>query len=121
MRLEGGKTLVTGSCGFIGSHLTEALVRLGASVRVFVRYNSRNDLGLLGNLPKDIQDEFEVFKGDLKDSQAVRRAVRGCEVIFHLASLIAIPFSRLSHMLLFVSARTHVGSEFGDVCKAQDW
>ena len=93
IELDGRKTLVTGAAGFIGSHLTEALVELGADVRVFVRYNSRGDLGLLDKLPSKIQEELEIFKGDLKDSEAVRKSVKGCEIIFHLGSLIAIPFS----------------------------
>ena len=93
MKIEGKKTLVTGAAGFIGSHLTEALVRHGAKVRVFVRYNSRGDLGQLHKLPEQITEEIAVFFGDLKDPEAVRRAVGKCEIVFHLGSLIAIPFS----------------------------
>jgi dTDP-glucose 4,6-dehydratase len=98
MNIEGKKTLVTGAGGFIGSHLTEALVRMGAKVRVFVRYNSRGDLGLLERLPSDIREELEVFAGDLKDPEAVRNAVKGCECVFHLGSLIAIPYSYINPM-----------------------
>jgi dTDP-glucose 4,6-dehydratase len=93
MNLKGKKTLVTGAGGFIGGHLTEALIRQGANVRAFVRYNSRGDLGQVEGLPKDIQQEVEISLGDLKDPEAVRRSVKDCEVIFHLGSLIAIPFS----------------------------
>jgi len=98
MKIEGKKTLVTGAVGFIGSHLAEALVRLGADVRVFVRYNSRGDLGQLERLPKDIRQALEVFAGDLKDPEALLRSVKGCELVFHLGSLIAIPFSYTNPM-----------------------
>jgi dTDP-glucose 4,6-dehydratase len=98
MEISGKKTLVTGAAGFIGSHLTEALVKMGANVRVFVRYNSRDDLGLLEKLPQETQDELEVFRGDLKDSEAVRRSVKDCDIVFHLGSLIAIPFSYTNPM-----------------------
>lgn len=93
---KGKKVLVTGAGGFIGSHLTERLVGLGASVRAFVRYNSRNDWGLIELLPKEIQEFLEIFIGDLKDSEAVRKAVKGCEIVFHLGALIAIPYSYIN-------------------------
>jgi dTDP-glucose 4,6-dehydratase len=70
------KILVTGAGGFIGSHLTESLVRLGGRVRAFVRYNSRNDRGYLDVLPADIKSSLEIYVGDLKDPSAVRNAVR---------------------------------------------
>jgi NAD dependent epimerase/dehydratase len=87
------KVLVTGAGGFIGSHLTERLVRDGHQVRVLVRYNGRDDRGNLGDLPADIQAAVEVERGDLKDPGAVRRAVEGREWVFHLGALIAIPYS----------------------------
>jgi dTDP-glucose 4,6-dehydratase len=87
------KILVTGAGGFIGSHLTEELVRQGAEVRTFVRYNSRDEKGLLEDLPKEIQGQMEVIPGDLKDPDGVKKAVRGCHKIFHLGALIAIPYS----------------------------
>jgi dTDP-glucose 4,6-dehydratase len=98
MKIEGKKTLVTGAGGFIGSHLTEALVRMGADVRVFVRYNSRSDLGLLERLPPEIKQELYVFAGDLKDPEALKRPASGCELVFHLGSLIAIPYSYVNPM-----------------------
>jgi dTDP-glucose 4,6-dehydratase len=98
MKIEGKKTLVTGAGGFIGSHLVEALVRMGAKVSVFVRYNSRGDLGLLERLPGEIKQEIEVFAGDLKDPEALRQPARGCELVFHLGSLIAIPYSYINPM-----------------------
>ncbi len=93
MTVAADKTLLTGAGGFIGSHLTEALVKKGDSVRVFIRYNSRNDWGLLSDLAPEVLDEIEIIQGDIKDPEAVRRAVRGRNVIYHLAALIAIPFS----------------------------
>lgn len=87
------KVLVTGAGGFIGSHLTEHLTGLGADVCAFVRYNSRNDPGLLRLLPKECQEQVRFVMGDLKDADAVRSAVRDVEIVFHLGSLIAIPYS----------------------------
>lgn len=87
------EVLVTGAGGFIGSHLTEALVRRGYSVRAFVRYNGRGDAGLLRELSPDVYSEVEVIFGDLRDSHAVARAVRGVDTIYHLGALIAIPYS----------------------------
>lgn len=87
------KILITGAGGFIGSHLVERVVKLGGQVRAFVRYNSRNDWGLLELLPKDVLGQVEIFPGDLKDPEAVRGAIRGCQIIFHLGALIAVPFS----------------------------
>jgi NAD dependent epimerase/dehydratase len=89
----GKKVLVTGAGGFIGSHLTDELVRQGHSVRVLVRYNGRDDRGSLADLPIEIQSALEVERGDLKDPGAVLRAVAGREWVFHLGALIAIPYS----------------------------
>ena len=85
--------LVTGSEGFIGSHVTEQLVKRGYKVRAFVLYNSFNSWGWLEDLPKDIIKNVEVFTGDVRDSNAVRSAAKGVDAIFHLAALIAIPYS----------------------------
>lgn len=87
--------LVTGAGGFIGSHLTERLVREGARVRAFVRYNSRGDEGLLQLLPREIYQELEIVSGDLRDGEAIRTAMKGVDVVFHLGALIAIPYSYL--------------------------
>ena len=76
--------LVTGAGGFIGSHLTEYLVELGANIRVFVRYNSRNDWGMLELLPKETLNQTEVIMGDLKDADAIRRVTKDVDIIFHL-------------------------------------
>lgn len=93
MSLEAKKVLVTGAGGFIGSHLTERLIDLGTHVRAFVRYNSRNDWGLLDSLTKDKLSEVEIVLGDLRDGEAVRQAADTVDIIFHLGSLIAIPYS----------------------------
>lgn len=88
-----GKVLVTGAGGFIGSHLTEELVRQGQEIKAFVRYNSRDERGLLEDLPKEIQSQIEIVPGDLKDPDGVKKAIKGCTKIFHLGALIAIPYS----------------------------
>jgi NAD dependent epimerase/dehydratase len=93
MRWNDKSVLITGAGGFVGSHLTEKLVDTGARVRAFVRYNSRNDWGMLRLLPKHKLNEIEIFAGDLRDSQAIRRAFQKREIVFHLGSLIAIPYS----------------------------
>jgi NAD dependent epimerase/dehydratase len=87
------KVLVTGAGGFIGSHLTEELVKQGEQVRAYVRYNSRDERGLLDDLPEEIQNQIEVVPGDLKDPDGIKKAVKGCSKVFHLGALIAIPYS----------------------------
>ncbi|MBQ4531294.1 MAG: SDR family oxidoreductase [Lachnospiraceae bacterium] len=89
----GKKVLVTGADGFIGSHLTEMLVEQGYDVKAFAYYNSFNTWGWLDTLPKDKLDAIEVFTGDIRDPNGVRTAMKGMEQVFHLAALIAIPFS----------------------------
>jgi len=93
MELKNCSILVTGAAGFIGSHLVEALLAKGARVRAFIRYNSRSDRGWLETLPKTTLENVEIIAGDIKDSDAVRNAVKSCEVVFHLAALIGIPYS----------------------------
>ena len=85
--------LVTGADGFIGSHLTEALVRSGFKVRAFVYYNSFNSWGWLDRCADDVKGQFEVFSGDIRDPHGVKQAMIGCDAVLHLAALIAIPFS----------------------------
>ncbi len=87
------KILVTGADGFIGSHLTEALVRAGHEVRAFVFYNSFNSWGWLDRCGEDVRGKFEVFAGDIRDPNGVRTAMKGCDAVLHLAALIAIPYS----------------------------
>lgn len=93
MDLNGKKILVTGADGFIGSHLVEALMNRGCDVRAFVFYNSFNSWGWLDTLAPESQKKLDVFAGDIRDSNGVREAMEGCDVVFHLAALIAIPFS----------------------------
>ena len=85
--------LVTGADGFIGSHLTESLVRQGYNVRAFVLYNSFNSWGWLDNCASDVKGRFEVFVGDIRDPHGVKEAMKGCDLVLHLAALIAIPYS----------------------------
>jgi len=87
------KVLVTGSDGFIGSHLTEALVRAGHDVRAFVLYNSFNSWGWLDHCSPDVAGKFEIFAGDIRDPHGVKTAMQGCDAVLHLAALIAIPYS----------------------------
>jgi len=85
--------LITGADGFIGSHLTEALVRAGHTVRAFVFYNSFNSWGWLDHCSADVKGQFEVFAGDIRDPNGVRAAMKNTDTVLHLAALIAIPFS----------------------------
>jgi NAD dependent epimerase/dehydratase len=93
MKISGKKILVTGADGFIGSHLTEYLVRNGADVRAFVYYNSNNSWGWLDGSDADIKAALDVYSGDIRDPFGVRDAMQGCDVVMHLAALIAIPYS----------------------------
>jgi len=90
------KVLITGAGGFIGSHLTERLVRNGAKVHAMVHYNSRNDWGQIELLDKDVRDSIEVICGDVRDPFFCRQAVRNQEIVMHLAALIAIPYSYIA-------------------------
>lgn len=87
------KALVTGADGFIGSHLVEHLIDCGYSVRAFVLYNSFNSFGWLDSFPEKVLSNIEVFSGDIRDPNGVRLAMEGVDVVFHLAALIAIPYS----------------------------
>jgi dTDP-glucose 4,6-dehydratase len=87
------KVLVTGADGFIGSHLTEMLVRKGFDVRAFVLYNSYNSWGWLDECGEDVTGKFEVFAGDIRDPYGVKKAMQGCDAVLHLAALIGIPYS----------------------------
>jgi len=93
MKLAGKRVLVTGADGFIGSHLTEHLVAHGANVRAFVCYNSFNSWGWLDETAESIRRSIDVFAGDIRDPHGVRTAMQGCDVVLHLAALIAIPYS----------------------------
>ncbi len=93
MSLKQKKVLITGADGFIGSHLTETLVNQGYNVRAFVYYNSFNSYGWLDSIPAETKRKIEFFAGDIRDSNGVREAMKGIDIVFHLAALIAIPFS----------------------------
>jgi NAD dependent epimerase/dehydratase len=87
------RVLITGADGFIGSHLTEALVRQDYQVKAFVLYNSFNSWGWLDQCSDDVKGKFEVFAGDIRDPHGVKEAMKGCDAVLHLAALIAIPYS----------------------------
>lgn len=93
MELKGKKVLVTGADGFIGSHLVESLLQAGCKVKAFCYYNSFNTWGWIDTLPREVQKQIEIFTGDIRDPNGVRTAVKDCDIVFHLAALIAIPFS----------------------------
>jgi NAD dependent epimerase/dehydratase len=93
MKIENARVLVTGADGFIGSHLVERLLMRGSKVRAFVFYNASNSWGWLDTLPKDILAQIDIFSGDIRDPNGVRQAMQGCDIVFHLAALIGIPFS----------------------------
>ena len=93
MDLRGKKVLVTGADGFIGSHLVEQLIEEGCQVKAFVYYNSFNSWGWLDTFSKETLSQIEIFTGDVRDPNGVRTAMQGCDIVFHLAALIAIPYS----------------------------
>ena len=92
---KGRLVLVTGAGGFIGSHLTEALLREGARVRAFLRYTSRNRQGLLSEIPPPLRENLELYFGDLRDQESVKGAFPDVEAVFHLGALIGVPYSFL--------------------------
>lgn len=93
MELKNKNILVTGSDGFIGSHLVEALLKEGCNVRAFVFYNSYNSWGWLDTFPKEKLDQIQIFSGDVRDSNGVKTSMENIDIVFHLAALIGIPFS----------------------------
>lgn len=98
MNLKGKKVLVTGAEGFIGSHLTERLIELGADVTALVQYNSFNNWGWIDTFDKRVKDSINVVTGDVREYDGMKRIIKGQDVVFHLAALIAIPYSYLSPM-----------------------
>jgi len=98
MNWQGKKVLITGAEGFIGSHLTEKLVELGADVTALAQYNSFNNWGWIDTFDKKVKDSIKVVTGDIREYDGMKRIIKGQEVVFHLAALIAIPYSYLSPM-----------------------
>ncbi len=96
MDLKSKKVFVTGADGFIGSHLCEELVNIGAKVTALVQYNSLKNIGNLAYLSEEIRNKMEIVFGDIQDPELMKKLIEGCEVVFHLAALIAIPYSYLA-------------------------
>ena len=96
-KLKNKKILITGADGFIGSHLVEYLVKIGANVKAFCLYNSWNNIGWLSDLPKDVLSKVKLITGDIRDQTRVKEAVDGVAYVFHLASLIGIPYSYVAY------------------------
>lgn len=119
MNLKGKKVVITGSEGFIGSHLTERLVSLGANVTALVQYNSFNNWGWLDEFDKNVLDSIQVVTGDIREYDNMKRLIKGQEVVFHLAALIAIPYSYLSPMA-YVRTNIEGTTNVLEACKEYD-
>ena len=119
MNLKGKKVLVTGSEGFIGSHLTEKLVKLGADVTALVQYNSFNNWGWIDTFDKDIKESIKVVTGDVREYDGMKRIIKGQDVVFHLAALIAIPYSYLSPMA-YVRTNVEGTTNVLEACREYD-
>lgn len=119
MNLKGKKVLITGAEGFIGSHLTERLVELGADVTALVQYNSFNNWGWIDTFDEDIKNNIKVVTGDIREYDGMKRIIRGQEVVFHLAALIAIPYSYLSPMA-YVRTNVEGTTNVLEACREYD-
>ena len=119
MDLKGKKVLVTGSEGFIGSHLTERLVEFGAEVTALVQYNSFNNWGWIDTFDKTIKDSIKVVTGDIREYDGMKRIIKGQDVVFHLAALIAIPYSYLSPMA-YVRTNVEGTTNVLEACREYD-
>lgn len=119
MKIDSKKVLVTGSGGFIGSHLVEALVRRGCKVRAILHYDSRSHRSNLEFLPEEILSELEIIRGDVCDPHFMIRTVAGCDVVFHLAALIAIPYSHIAPAS-FVSTNVMGTLNVLEACRVND-
>lgn len=119
MDLKGKKVLVTGAEGFIGSHLTERLLELGADVTALVQYNSFNNWGWIDTFDKNILDSIKVETGDIRELDGMNRIIKGQEVVFHLAALIAIPYSYLSPMA-YVRTNVEGTTNVLEACRNHD-
>ncbi|MFU0823634.1 NAD-dependent 4,6-dehydratase LegB [Clostridium sp.] len=119
MAWKGKKVLVTGAEGFIGSHLTERLVELGANVTALVQYNSFNNWGWIDTFDKNVKDSINVITGDIREYDNVKRMVKGQQVVMHLAALIAIPYSYLSPMA-YVRTNVEGTTNILEACREED-
>ncbi|MFU7516438.1 NAD-dependent 4,6-dehydratase LegB [Clostridium sp. HCS.1] len=119
MNLKGKKVLVTGAEGFIGSHLTERLVKLGADVTALVQYNSFNNWGWIDTFDKEVLNSIRVETGDIRELDGMNRIIKGQEVVFHLAALIAIPYSYLSPMA-YVRTNVEGTTNVLEACRTHD-
>ncbi|CCQ94644.1 UDP-glucose 4-epimerase [[Clostridium] ultunense Esp] len=119
MIIKGKKVLVTGSEGFIGSHLTERLVDLGANVTALVQYNSFNNWGWIDTFDGEIKNNIEIVTGDIREYDNVKRVVKGKDIVFHLAALIAIPYSYLSPMA-YVRTNVEGTTNILEACRDYD-
>jgi NAD dependent epimerase/dehydratase len=119
MAWKGKKVLVTGAEGFIGSHLTERLVELGANVTALVQYNSFNNWGWIDTFDKNVKDGINVITGDIREYDNVKRMVKGQQVVMHLAALIAIPYSYLSPMA-YVRTNVEGTTNILEACREED-
>lgn len=119
MDLRGKKVLVTGAEGFIGSHLTEKLVQLGADVTALVQYNSFNNWGWIDTFDKEVLNSIKVETGDIRELDGMNRIIKGQEVVFHLAALIAIPYSYLSPMA-YVRTNVEGTTNVLEACRNHD-
>jgi NAD dependent epimerase/dehydratase len=119
MNLQGKKVLITGAEGFIGSHLTERLVELGADVTALAQYNSFNNWGWIDTFDKKVKDSIKVVTGDIREYDGMKRIVKGQDVVFHLAALIAIPYSYLSPMA-YVRTNVEGTTNVLEACREYD-
>lgn len=119
MNLQGKKVLVTGAEGFIGSHLTERLVELGADVTALAQYNSFNNWGWIDTFDKNVKDSINVVTGDIREYDGIKRIVKGQDVVLHLAALIAIPYSYQSPMA-YVRTNVEGTTNVLEACREYD-
>lgn len=119
MDLKNKRVLITGADGFIGSHLTEKLVKLGANVTALVEYNSFNSWGWIDDIDENIKKDIEIVTGDIREYDNVKRMVKGKDVVFHLAALIAIPYSYLSPMA-YVKTNVEGTTNVLEACRDYD-
>lgn len=119
MQLKGKKVLITGAEGFIGSHLTERLVELGAEVTALVQYNSFNNWGWIDSFDKKVKNRIKVVAGDIREYDGMKRIIKGQDIVFHLAALIAIPYSYLSPMA-YVRTNVEGTTNVLEACREYD-